>query len=287
MKWGEPIIMALKKCPKCGMDNILRQDSCQYCRFNMHSYVNNLLHETASMTPEERKQKIYAQILKPPAPKQSAEMYTNIWEFIKGNKKAAICLGLGFLYLGIGLLTSSWFLDILSILVIIGGIGLVNDALRSAKNTQNRYVLEQNEYSNIINNFNAYKEKMTQDILEEIERQMKKDEQKEQEKKIKKYYTQPIIECPACGKEISSEAEICVHCGYPLRKMLIKKGYRADEKKSPVIQPVSTNILKCPKCGSTSITTEEIGYGTFGWIGASQKKNLCQKCGYKWWPGTK
>ena len=182
MKWGEPIIMALKKCPKCGMDNILRQDSCQYCRFNMHSYVNNLLHETASMTPEERKQKIYAQILKPPAPKQSAEMYTNIWEFIKGNKKAAICLGLGFLYLGIGLLTSSWFLDILSILVIIGGIGLVNDALRSAKNAQNRYVLEQNEYSNIINNFNAYKEKMTQDILEEIERQMKKDEQKEQEK---------------------------------------------------------------------------------------------------------
>lgn len=269
------------------MDNILRQDSCQYCRFNMHSYVNNLLHETASMAPEERKQKIYAQIFKPPAPKQPAEMYTNIWEFIKGNKKATICLGLGFLYLGIGLLTSSWFLDILSILVIIGGIGLVNDALRPAKNAQNRYVLEQNEYSNIINNFNAYKEKMTQDILEEIERQMKKDEQKEQEKKIKKYYTQPIIECPACGKEISSEAEICVRCGYPLRKMLIKKGYRADEKKSPVIQPVPTNILKCPKCGSTSITTEEIGYGTFGWIGASQKKNLCQKCGYKWWPGTK
>ena len=78
-------------------------------------------------------------------------------------KKATICLGLGFLYLGIGLLTSSWFLDILSILVIIGGIGLVNDALRPAKNAQNRYVLEQNEYSNIINNFNAYKEKMTQE----------------------------------------------------------------------------------------------------------------------------
>ena len=85
---------------------------------------------------------------------------------------------------------------------------------------------------------------------------------------------------------------IAVHNGIieiyqELREKLIKKGYRADEKKSPVIQPVSTNILKCPKCGSTSITTEEIGYGTFGWIGASQKKNLCQKCGYKWWPGTK
>lgn len=48
---------------------------------------------------------------------------------------------------------------------------------------------------------------------------------------------------------------------------------------------VPTNQVRCPKCGSTSITTEEQGYGLFGWIGASQKKNLCQKCGYKWWPG--
>lgn len=45
------------------------------------------------------------------------------------------------------------------------------------------------------------------------------------------------------------------------------------------------NVVRCPKCGSTSVTTEEQGYGLFGWIGASQKKNLCQKCGYKWWPG--
>ena len=49
--------------------------------------------------------------------------------------------------------------------------------------------------------------------------------------------------------------------------------------------PGSQNQVRCPKCGSTSITTEEQGYGLFGWIGASQKKNLCQKCGYKWWPG--
>ena len=48
---------------------------------------------------------------------------------------------------------------------------------------------------------------------------------------------------------------------------------------------VPINQVRCPKCGSTSITTEEQGYGLFGWIGASQKKNLCQKCGYKWWPG--
>lgn len=47
----------------------------------------------------------------------------------------------------------------------------------------------------------------------------------------------------------------------------------------------SQNVVCCPRCGSTSVTTEEQGYGLFGWIGASQKKNLCQKCGHKWWPG--
>ncbi len=50
-------------------------------------------------------------------------------------------------------------------------------------------------------------------------------------------------------------------------------------------QPVNSNVVRCPRCGSTSVTTEEQGYGLFGWIGASQKKNLCQKCGHKWWPG--
>lgn len=58
----------------------------------------------------------------------------------------------------------------------------------------------------------------------------------------------------------------------------------------PVSQPpkqsiVHSNVVRCPRCGSTSVTTEEQGYGLFGWIGASQKKNLCQKCGHKWWPG--
>ena len=32
------------------------------------------------------------------------------------------------------------------------------------------------------------------------------------------------ITCPECGKEVSSEAKVCVHCGYPLK-----------EKKKPII----------------------------------------------------
>ena len=61
------------------------------------------------------------------------------------------------------------------------------------------------------------------------------------------------------------------------------------ESQQPAPQPTTpnSNVVRCPRCGSTSITTEEQGYGLFGWIGASQKKNLCQKCGYTWKPGAK
>ena len=59
-----------------------------------------------------------------------------------------------------------------------------------------------------------------------------------------------------------------------------------DRPQQPTPQPNTfQNVVRCPRCGSTSVTTEEQGYGLFGWIGASQKKNLCQKCGHKWWPG--
>ncbi len=28
-----------------------------------------------------------------------------------------------------------------------------------------------------------------------------------------------LIRCPECGKEISDQAEYCIHCGYPLHSM--------------------------------------------------------------------
>lgn len=61
---------------------------------------------------------------------------------------------------------------------------------------------------------------------------------------------------------------------------------QVSKQSQPIYSPsASQNVVRCPRCGSTSVTTEEKGYGFFGWIGASQKKNLCQKCGHKWWPG--
>lgn len=46
------------------------------------------------------------------------------------------------------------------------------------------------------------------------------------------------------------------------------------------------NIIKCPKCGSTSIATVNRGYSLLsGFIGSGKPMNVCQKCGHKWRPG--
>lgn len=44
-------------------------------------------------------------------------------------------------------------------------------------------------------------------------------------------------------------------------------------------------IPKCPKCGSTSITTGQRGYSLLtGLLGSGKTVNRCANCGYKWEP---
>lgn len=51
--------------------------------------------------------------------------------------------------------------------------------------------------------------------------------------------------------------------------------------------PDPSKTVRCPKCGSTSVTTQERGYNLmWGMLGSTKKKNLCQRCGYTWWPGA-
>lgn len=50
--------------------------------------------------------------------------------------------------------------------------------------------------------------------------------------------------------------------------------------------PVAPNQLRCPKCGSTSITTGQKGYSLLtGFLGSNKTVNRCGNCGYKWTPG--
>lgn len=53
-----------------------------------------------------------------------------------------------------------------------------------------------------------------------------------------------LIKCPECGKEISDVAEVCVHCGYPL-----KTKHKKLERSIPANMP-------CPECGSNWHTYE-------------------------------
>lgn len=47
----------------------------------------------------------------------------------------------------------------------------------------------------------------------------------------------------------------------------------------------STPTLRCPKCGSTNVTTGSRGYSLLtGFIGSGKTVNRCGSCGHKWKP---
>lgn len=49
-------------------------------------------------------------------------------------------------------------------------------------------------------------------------------------------------------------------------------------------KPVN-NLLKCPKCGSTSVTTGTRGFSIItGFLGSGTVMNMCGNCGHKWKP---
>lgn len=53
-----------------------------------------------------------------------------------------------------------------------------------------------------------------------------------------------LIKCPECEKEISDKAEICPHCGYPI------KGWDPEPEEEPVYEREDEKSLKkCPNCG--------------------------------------
>lgn len=47
----------------------------------------------------------------------------------------------------------------------------------------------------------------------------------------------------------------------------------------------SSNLPRCPKCGSTAITAGQRGFSFWtGFIGSGNTVNRCSNCGYKWKP---
>lgn len=65
---------------------------------------------------------------------------------------------------------------------------------------------------------------------------------------------------------------------------------KESAKKQVQQQPTpshSDSAVTCPKCGSTSIQTNNRGFSFFtGFVGSGSPRNVCQKCGFKWKPGS-
>lgn len=87
--------------------------------------------------------------------------------------------------------------------------------------------------------------------------------------------------CPQCG------STDCKYNETSIEKILLcnkcKKAF-VLERKQPQLQP-QRDLIKCPKCGSTAITTGPRGVnGFWGFIGASKTVNRCGSCGKTWEP---
>lgn len=53
------------------------------------------------------------------------------------------------------------------------------------------------------------------------------------------------------------------------------------------VQHQNSNLIHCPKCDSTAITTGARGVNNFwGLLGASKTVNRCGNCGYTWKPNN-
>lgn len=56
-------------------------------------------------------------------------------------------------------------------------------------------------------------------------------------------------------------------------------------QQSNKIDEEENNTVRCPKCGSTQITTGQRGYSLFsGFLGSNKTVNRCANCGYSWKP---
>ena len=66
-----------------------------------------------------------------------------------------------------------------------------------------------------------------------------------------------IIQCPECGKDVSSAAESCPQCGYPL-----KKGFTPQE---PIKYETTTVKIRCWGRGKTELTNKLSKYTDEGW----------------------
>lgn len=84
-----------------------------------------------------------------------------------------------------------------------------------------------------------------------------------------------LVECPACSKKISPNADVCINCGHPMNASNTEE---RNEKE-----------IKCPNCNSgfvkriskKSKVGSAIAFGIFS-MGKLIKTYECKDCKYRW-----
>ncbi|SHG31476.1 zinc ribbon domain-containing protein [Dysgonomonas macrotermitis] len=99
-----------------------------------------------------------------------------------------------------------------------------------------------------------------------------------------------LINCSECGKQVSDKAVSCPTCGNPINKHTTSNAISS-----------SNDIMKCPKCNSTNLTSDKKGFSgrkavagavltggiglLAGTIGSNKMMITCLNCGYKYKAG--
>ena len=155
---------------------------------------------------------------------------------------------------------------------------------------------------------------------------------------LSEYFPEPtaeIVICPLCGKENISNANFCRYCGGQMKSQItqvqdmalkqqelqakiqlanlkVQQEQLALQQQQLQMQQLQYNsMIKCPKCGSTSITGQKKGYGIVkgglgavaglatgglaiaaigagaGNIGRKKIQCTCMNCGYRFKAGKK
>lgn len=124
------------------------------------------------------------------------------------------------------------------------------------------------------------------------------EELKELAKSTNHIVNSKIVVCPNCNHknkvleiDLTKDTTTCSNCnvdfyyGERHRAQTIKNNRNPNIYNKSNQQTDNKNILKCPKCGSTAISTGARGFSIVtGFLGAGQTVNRCGNCGHKWKP---
>ena len=76
-----------------------------------------------------------------------------------------------------------------------------------------------------------------------------------------------LIKCPECGKDVSTSAETCPHCGYPINKITVAK---------PISYETKVVKIRCWGRGTNSVNKKLQPYTSVGWIVVSMVEDHWQ-----------